>query len=749
MIAVINVEITAANPSMPLFPWRAYVNSPSSLRIRNVPRRVGNWNIDKVYVSAAYPDNSIKSAECVLVGGIWVCTIAGSTSTGFSQNGYTIFADGKDENGNEVTGYVLGKGDITILEADGTITPGEDTYYVHMLSAEPSTPKDGDLWQLSGSWYIYQDGTAYPIGDDSGLISQLSTELSNKADISSLSDYALSSDLSSKQDKLSDQQISAIDSVVDERATIITFTDNTTSSFNWVGEINCQTMIDEGLYDGSNFFWIKNPVTVKIGNAITSIGQSAFRTCDYLSNVIIPDSVTEIGKMAFSACALTGITIPNSVTNIDDYAFDNGYSLSNIIIPDNVITIGDGAFRECWELTSVIIGNSVISIGNNAFKRYESTLNEITVKGKTYAEAEILLSGTGYPETCQIKTWNDASQEWVADNYATNIYANAISALAQYASDKANQIDDKIPAQTWNTGNELADKAFVNSSVQTATANFRGNWSTWADVPSVSSDYPEDYAGSKVPTVNDYLVVQDASDLSSTYEGTWRFKYIGTWATDGKNGWLPEYQVNETPMTAAQLAALNSGITAQKVLSIDLIPNKADLSVIPTSADYVAVITDSSNKKTAVTIGDRATGSVIGPNSFAVGTLNQATSTACIAIGTGTVANNVFSQGYGAFVTASGLISQAMGFQTTTSHNYAFSWNGNNTAYYASKAEGAFCINPKNGLNGFYIGEQPMANIVVQNVNGIAKIQSISEADYAAISATADLSTLYVIPEEA
>ena len=55
--------------------------------------------------------------------------------------------------------------------------------------------------------------------------------------------------------------------------------------------------------------------------------------------------------------------------------------------------------------------------------------------------------------------------------------------------------------------------------------------------------YPPDYTGSKVPTVNDYLVIQDASgyDGQQTLEGTWRFKYSGTWATDGKNGWLPEY----------------------------------------------------------------------------------------------------------------------------------------------------------------------------------------------------------------
>ena len=129
-------------------------------------------------------------------------------------------------------------------------------------------------------------------------------------------------------------------------------------------------------------------------------------------------------------------------------------------------------------------------------------------------------------------------------------------------------IDGLIPNQA-STSNQLADKNFVNSSVQTATANFRGNWTDWANVPTVATDYPADYAGNKTPTVNDYLVVQDASDYTlDTLEGTWRFKYTGTWSVDGKAGWNPEYQVNETPLTAAQLAALNSGITDTLVANI-------------------------------------------------------------------------------------------------------------------------------------------------------------------------------------
>lgn len=129
--------------------------------------------------------------------------------------------------------------------------------------------------------------------------------------------------------------------------------------------------------------------------------------------------------------------------------------------------------------------------------------------------------------------------------------------------EKVEEIESVIPDAASAT-NQLADKAFVNSSVQTATANFRGSWATWADVPTSADEYPVDYAGSKTPTVNDYLVVADASGFpNQTLVGTWRFKYSGTWATDGKNGWLPEYQVNEEPLTMAQLSALNSGVSAE------------------------------------------------------------------------------------------------------------------------------------------------------------------------------------------
>lgn len=154
------------------------------------------------------------------------------------------------------------------------------------------------------------------------------------------------------------------------------------------------------------------------------------------------------------------------------------------------------------------------------------------------------------------------------------------------STESANPVQNRviavlIPAQA-NAGNQLADKAFVNSTVQTNTANFRGNWATWAAVPTSANSYPVDYSGSKTPTVNDYMVVQDASGYTEeALEGTWRFKYAGIWSVAGKSGWLPEYQVNETPLTAAQLAALNSGITSDLVTQIGT--NTSDISSLSTN----------------------------------------------------------------------------------------------------------------------------------------------------------------------
>ena len=89
----------------------------------------------------------------------------------------------------------------------------------------------------------------------------------------------------------------------------------------------------------------------------------------------IPNSVTSIGNSAFCGCNfLTSINIPDSVTSVGDWAFNRCESLTSINIPDSVTSIGNGAFCGCKSLTSIIIPNSVIKMGVNPFVGWHGSL---------------------------------------------------------------------------------------------------------------------------------------------------------------------------------------------------------------------------------------------------------------------------------------------------------------------------------------------------------------------------------------
>ena len=129
--------------------------------------------------------------------------------------------------------------------------------------------------------------------------------------------------------------------------------------------------VDGILYDKAKTTIIRIPKAilgnVTIPNGVTRIERYAFWGCDSLTSITIPDSVTSIDDGAFSCTSLTSITIPNSVTSIGSYVFQACTSLTSITIPDSVTSIGSYAFGNCSSLTSITIPNSVTSIGSYAF----------------------------------------------------------------------------------------------------------------------------------------------------------------------------------------------------------------------------------------------------------------------------------------------------------------------------------------------------------------------------------------------
>lgn len=137
------------------------------------------------------------------------------------------------------------------------------------------------------------------------------------------------------------------------------------------------------LYDKKQTKLIQYPTgnsrkSFTIPSSVTNIGEFAFDNCRSLTSITIPDNVTSIGGGAFYYCeALTSIVIPSSVTSIEDSTFDGCTSLTSIKIPGSVTSIGVYAFNSCYSLTSIKIPSSVTSIGDYALDC--SSLTSITV----------------------------------------------------------------------------------------------------------------------------------------------------------------------------------------------------------------------------------------------------------------------------------------------------------------------------------------------------------------------------------
>lgn len=92
----------------------------------------------------------------------------------------------------------------------------------------------------------------------------------------------------------------------------------------------------------------------------------AFRNCEQLASVTIPEGIKRIESYAFYVCsALTAIELPSTLTNIGQYAFTSCKGLTDLVIPAGV-SIGYYAFDSCSNLVSVTFGNDV-EIGYRTF----------------------------------------------------------------------------------------------------------------------------------------------------------------------------------------------------------------------------------------------------------------------------------------------------------------------------------------------------------------------------------------------
>lgn len=201
------------------------------------------------------------------------------------------------------------------------------------------------------------------------------------------------------------------------------------------------------LINDNTFNSCKNLKSVYIGSNVNTIGSSAFANCGSLTSVTIPASVNNCGYEAFNNCSslkgvyitdltswcnisfntamsnplfyaknlylnddlLTDLVIPNDVTTIGKYAFC-GYSGTNAVISDAVSSIGERAFQQS-KLQSIVIGKSVSTIGTAVFANCNDL---IKVDFSKHTSVPTLSNKNAFPtnSSLQIKVPASLIVEW-------------------------------------------------------------------------------------------------------------------------------------------------------------------------------------------------------------------------------------------------------------------------------------------------------------------------------------------------
>ena len=121
---------------------------------------------------------------------------------------------------------------------------------------------------------------------------------------------------------------------------------------------------------GDGSFSMNSIKKLKLSKGVTVIPQGAFSMNIWMEDIEIPDTVTEIGQMAFAGARLTKLDIPASVKKIGMKAF-HLHRISELNIPGTVEEIGESAFEGTFKaqtLTKLTLGEGIKKIGRYAFK---------------------------------------------------------------------------------------------------------------------------------------------------------------------------------------------------------------------------------------------------------------------------------------------------------------------------------------------------------------------------------------------
>ena len=153
------------------------------------------------------------------------------------------------------------------------------------------------------------------------------------------------------------------------------------------------------------------------GKSVVAISNSAFEHKSLIS-ISMPDTITNIGNSAFQGNSnLSYVKLSNMLTNISDDIFDN-CGLDTITIPDGVTVIGEGAFH-ANQLVEIELSKNLTTIGNSAFAG--NKLTNVTIPDGVTVIGEAAFHGNQLVEIELSKNLTTIGNSAFAGNKLANV----------------------------------------------------------------------------------------------------------------------------------------------------------------------------------------------------------------------------------------------------------------------------------------------------------------------------------------
>ncbi len=139
------------------------------------------------------------------------------------------------------------------------------------------------------------------------------------------------------------------------------------SAENWkVAEGAAYTAVNGALFNADGTVLLKYPsgkTTCSVPSQVTALGAGAFRGCSFREANLSSLHITELPVLAFSQSRLETVMLPEALTQIGGFAFQDCAELRTLSLPDGVTSLDTGAFSGCVSLTELHLSNGITDIG--------------------------------------------------------------------------------------------------------------------------------------------------------------------------------------------------------------------------------------------------------------------------------------------------------------------------------------------------------------------------------------------------